>query len=189
MSCAWTLLLCCAVRKGLGRGAEDTHGSRQHRRYKRWRLLPWRSQLVLQVRPNHHTWHRSNQYLITVDMLNIWPLSACRKAQENRRDFSDDQLKEGKNVIGLQMGSNRGASQSGTTGYGRPRQIMNPWANHSPRPSVTWPEPQCNKHKERTTPYPVPAPTCETCLVWLKLSLLNWVFHLSANQYTFLLLL
>ncbi|XP_058655616.1 transgelin [Onychostoma macrolepis] len=49
-----------------------------------------------------------------------------KKAQENRRDFSDDQLKEGKNVIGLQMGSNRGASQSGMTGYGRPRQIMNP---------------------------------------------------------------
>ncbi|XP_063061890.1 transgelin-like isoform X2 [Engraulis encrasicolus] len=47
-----------------------------------------------------------------------------KKAQENRRDFSDDQLKEGKNIIGLQMGSNQGASQSGMTGYGRPRQIM-----------------------------------------------------------------
>ncbi|XP_067222370.1 transgelin isoform X2 [Chanodichthys erythropterus] len=49
-----------------------------------------------------------------------------KKAQENRRDFSDYQMKEGKNVIGLQMGSNKGASQSGMTGYGRPRQIMNP---------------------------------------------------------------
>ncbi|XP_018595931.1 transgelin isoform X1 [Scleropages formosus] len=48
-----------------------------------------------------------------------------KKAQENRRDFSDDQLKEGKNVIGLQMGSNKGASQAGMTGYGRPRQIIN----------------------------------------------------------------
>ncbi|KAL2096090.1 hypothetical protein ACEWY4_008238 [Coilia grayii] len=47
-----------------------------------------------------------------------------KKAQENRRDFSDDQIKEGKNIIGLQMGSNKGASQSGMTGYGRPRQIM-----------------------------------------------------------------
>ncbi|XP_028817616.1 transgelin isoform X2 [Denticeps clupeoides] len=47
-----------------------------------------------------------------------------KKAQENRRDFSDDQMKEGKNVIGLQMGSNKGATQSGMTGYGRPRQIM-----------------------------------------------------------------
>ncbi|XP_016402137.1 transgelin-like, partial [Sinocyclocheilus rhinocerous] len=49
-----------------------------------------------------------------------------KKAQENRRDFSDDQLKEGKSVIGLQMGSNKGATQSGMTSYGRPRQIMNP---------------------------------------------------------------
>ncbi|CAI5795442.1 transgelin [Podarcis lilfordi] len=47
-----------------------------------------------------------------------------KKAQENRRDFSDSQLKEGKNVIGLQMGSNQGASQAGMTGYGRPRQII-----------------------------------------------------------------
>ncbi|PWS23285.1 hypothetical protein DKP78_13835, partial [Enterococcus faecium] len=47
-----------------------------------------------------------------------------KKAQENRRDFSDDQMRGGKHVIGLQMGSNKGASQSGMTGYGRPRQIM-----------------------------------------------------------------
>uniref|UniRef100_W5MGU8 Transgelin n=1 Tax=Lepisosteus oculatus TaxID=7918 RepID=W5MGU8_LEPOC len=47
-----------------------------------------------------------------------------KKAQENRRDFSDDQLKEGQSVIGLQMGTNKGASQAGMTGYGRPRQII-----------------------------------------------------------------
>ncbi|XP_043934261.1 transgelin-2-like [Protopterus annectens] len=47
-----------------------------------------------------------------------------RKAQENRRDFSDDQLKQGQAVIGLQMGTNRGASQAGMTGYGMPRQIL-----------------------------------------------------------------
>lgn len=47
----------------------------------------------------------------------------CRKAQENKRDFSEDQLKAGKNVIGLQMGSNKGASQEGMS-YGRPRQIL-----------------------------------------------------------------
>ncbi|XP_015283534.1 PREDICTED: transgelin [Gekko japonicus] len=47
-----------------------------------------------------------------------------KKAQENKRDFSSSQLKEGKNVIGLQMGSNQGASQAGMTGYGRPRQII-----------------------------------------------------------------
>lgn len=47
----------------------------------------------------------------------------CRKAQENKREFSAEQLKAGKNVIGLQMGSNKGASQEGMS-YGRPRQIM-----------------------------------------------------------------
>ncbi|XP_033465166.1 transgelin-like [Epinephelus lanceolatus] len=48
-----------------------------------------------------------------------------KKAQENRREFSDEQLSEGKNVIGLQMGTNKGASQAGMTSYGRPRQIIN----------------------------------------------------------------
>lgn len=49
---------------------------------------------------------------------------ARRKSQENRRVFSEDKLKEGQNVIGLQMGTNRGASQAGMTGYGMPRQIL-----------------------------------------------------------------
>lgn len=63
----------------------------------------------------------------------VWALTdvclcVCRKAQENRRDFSEEQLKEGQSVIGLQMGTNKGASQAGMTGYGRPRQIINnPW--------------------------------------------------------------
>ncbi|KAM4652358.1 transgelin [Discoglossus pictus] len=47
-----------------------------------------------------------------------------KKAQEHKRGFSEEKLKEGKNVIGLQMGSNMGASQAGMTGYGRPRQIL-----------------------------------------------------------------
>ncbi|OBS68428.1 hypothetical protein A6R68_03036 [Neotoma lepida] len=47
-----------------------------------------------------------------------------RKAQEHKREFTESQLQEGKHVIGLQMGSNRGASQAGMTGYGRPRQII-----------------------------------------------------------------
>jgi len=49
-----------------------------------------------------------------------------RKSQENRRDFSEEQLNEGRNVIGLQMGTNKGASQAGMTGYGQQRQIFNP---------------------------------------------------------------
>ncbi|XP_068173315.1 transgelin isoform X2 [Antennarius striatus] len=46
-----------------------------------------------------------------------------RKSQENKREFSEDQMKAGKNVIGLQMGSNKGASQEGMS-YGRQRQIL-----------------------------------------------------------------
>uniref|UniRef100_H3BAP6 Transgelin n=1 Tax=Latimeria chalumnae TaxID=7897 RepID=H3BAP6_LATCH len=45
-----------------------------------------------------------------------------RKAQENRREFSDEQLQQGKSVIGLQMGSNKGASQAGMA-FGKTRQI------------------------------------------------------------------
>ncbi|XP_053547369.1 transgelin [Bombina bombina] len=52
------------------------------------------------------------------------PAWFMKKAQEHKRDFSDAKLKEGKSVIGLQMGSNQGASQAGMTGYGRPRQII-----------------------------------------------------------------
>lgn len=65
------------------------------------------------------TEHRggSSLFFVTFSMM------CCRKAIENKRDFSDDQLKAGKNVIGLQMGSNKGASQEGMS-YGRPRQIM-----------------------------------------------------------------
>ena len=48
---------------------------------------------------------------------------APKEASENPREFSEDQLKEGKKVIGLQMGSNKGASQAGQTAYGLGRQI------------------------------------------------------------------
>lgn len=47
-----------------------------------------------------------------------------RKAQGYRRDFTEEQLRQGRSLISLQMGSNRGASQSGMTGYGMHRQIM-----------------------------------------------------------------
>ncbi|KAG9281583.1 transgelin-3-like [Astyanax mexicanus] len=47
-----------------------------------------------------------------------------RKAKGHRREFSEEQLRQGRALIGLQMGSNRGASQSGMVGYGTPRQIM-----------------------------------------------------------------
>ncbi|KAM9441314.1 transgelin-3a isoform 1-T3 [Clarias gariepinus] len=47
-----------------------------------------------------------------------------RKAKGHRREFSEEQLRQGRTLISLQMGSNRGASQAGMTGYGTPRQIM-----------------------------------------------------------------
>uniref|UniRef100_A0A3Q3E1L5 Transgelin 3 n=1 Tax=Hippocampus comes TaxID=109280 RepID=A0A3Q3E1L5_HIPCM len=47
-----------------------------------------------------------------------------RKAQGYRREFPAEQLRQGRSLISLQMGSNRGASQSGMTGYGMHRQIM-----------------------------------------------------------------
>ncbi|XP_026881253.2 transgelin-3a [Electrophorus electricus] len=47
-----------------------------------------------------------------------------RKSKTHRREFSEEQLRQGRTLIGMQMGSNRGASQSGMTGYGTPRQIM-----------------------------------------------------------------
>lgn len=47
-----------------------------------------------------------------------------KKSMENKRGFTQDKLKEGQSVIGLQMGTNKGASQSGMTGYGMPRQIL-----------------------------------------------------------------
>lgn len=45
-----------------------------------------------------------------------------KQATANPREFSEEQLKEGQNVIGLQMGSNKGASQAGQH-FGRPRQV------------------------------------------------------------------
>ncbi|CAO2603118.1 TAGLN2 [Lemmus lemmus] len=52
------------------------------------------------------------------------PIWFPKKSKENPRNFSDNQLQVGKNVIGLQMGTNRGASQAGMTGYEMPSQIL-----------------------------------------------------------------
>ena len=41
----------------------------------------------------------------------------------NVREFTEEQLKAGKHVIGLQMGSNKGASQKGMSAPGAVRQI------------------------------------------------------------------
>lgn len=50
------------------------------------------------------------------------PALGPREAQRNVRDFSDEQLKAGQTVIGLQMGTNKVASQSGMS-FGGQRHI------------------------------------------------------------------
>lgn len=51
------------------------------------------------------------------------PHLGVRKASENKRAFNADVMKAGQSVIGLQYGSNKGASQAGMTAYGTGRQI------------------------------------------------------------------
>lgn len=48
-----------------------------------------------------------------------WP----RKAERNTRDFTEEQLKAGQNVISLQYGTNTGATQAGMN-IGKGRSIM-----------------------------------------------------------------
>jgi len=46
-----------------------------------------------------------------------------KESEKNERNFSEEQLREGRNVIGLQMGSNKGASQAGQS-FGKTRAII-----------------------------------------------------------------
>ena len=45
------------------------------------------------------------------------------EAESNKREFTEEQLKAGQNVIGLQMGTNKGANASGVS-FGASRKIM-----------------------------------------------------------------
>ena len=45
------------------------------------------------------------------------------EADKNTREFTQEQLDAGKNVIGLQMGTNKGANASGVS-FGASRKIM-----------------------------------------------------------------
>lgn len=52
------------------------------------------------------------------------PVLGPKESQKNVRNFNqEEQKKASQSVIGLQMGSNRGASQAGMTPYGLGRQI------------------------------------------------------------------
>ncbi|XP_020605590.1 transgelin-like [Orbicella faveolata] len=50
------------------------------------------------------------------------PQLGPKEATANKREFTEEQLRQGEHVIGLQMGSNKGASQAGDH-FGRPRQV------------------------------------------------------------------
>lgn len=51
------------------------------------------------------------------------PVLGKKMATQNKREFDQETLKAGQSVIGLQYGSNKGASQAGMTAYGTGRQI------------------------------------------------------------------
>lgn len=47
-------------------------------------------------------------------------------AEKQQRHFAPDKIKEGRNIIGLQMGTNKFASQKGMTSYGTRRHLYDP---------------------------------------------------------------
>ncbi|CRL07706.1 CLUMA_CG020660, isoform A [Clunio marinus] len=51
------------------------------------------------------------------------PYLGPRPSEENKRDFTEDQLRAGEAIIGLQAGTNKGASQAGTN-MGASRKII-----------------------------------------------------------------
>ena len=46
-----------------------------------------------------------------------------KESEKNERNFTEEQMKQGQSVIGLQMGTNKGASQAGMN-MGKPRHII-----------------------------------------------------------------
>jgi hypothetical protein len=61
------------------------------------------------------------------------PVIGKKMATQNKRDFDDATMKAGQSVIGLQYGSNKGASQAGMTAYGTGRQIRPEGETKNPR--------------------------------------------------------
>jgi hypothetical protein len=51
------------------------------------------------------------------------PWLGPKPSEENRRDWSDEQLRAGETMIGLQAGSNKGATQAGQS-FGATRKIL-----------------------------------------------------------------
>ena len=51
------------------------------------------------------------------------PTLGPKQAEGEKREWSEEQLKAGQGIIGLQMGTNKGASQAGMT-MGKTRAII-----------------------------------------------------------------
>lgn len=52
------------------------------------------------------------------------PVIGVKPSEENKRSFEEQKLREGRAIIGLQMGTNQVASQQGMTPYGLGRQLV-----------------------------------------------------------------
>lgn len=79
-------------------------------------------------------WEKKNIVAVTTTIFAIgrtayrhpeWPgpWLGPRPAEENRREWTEEQLRAGEAVIGLQAGSNRGATQAGQN-FGATRKIL-----------------------------------------------------------------
>merc|ERR1712243_59830 len=78
-------------------------------------------------------YENKNLYMVVDNLYNLggmtqkngWdgPVLGVKQATENKRRFDEEVLKAGQSMIGLQYGTNKGASQAGMTPYGASRQI------------------------------------------------------------------
>uniref|UniRef100_A0A182UGS0 Transgelin n=1 Tax=Anopheles melas TaxID=34690 RepID=A0A182UGS0_9DIPT len=79
-------------------------------------------------------WDRKNVALVTTTIFAVGracykhpefrgPYLGPRPAEENRREFTEEQLRAGEGLIGLQAGSNKGATQAGLN-FGATRKIL-----------------------------------------------------------------
>lgn len=57
------------------------------------------------------------------------PVIGVKVAEKNQRVFEENKLREGRSIIGLQMGTNQVASQQGMTPYGLGRQLVSKGGN------------------------------------------------------------
>merc|ERR550517_181643 len=78
-------------------------------------------------------YENKNLYMVVDNLYNLgglcqkvgWngPVLGVKVSSENKRNFDDDVLKAGQSIIGLQYGSNKGASQAGMTAFAARQNI------------------------------------------------------------------